>query len=293
MSTSKIKARSPDTVKAGKFKCVLFGEPGVGKTWSALQFPKVVLFDTEGGATGSQYMKLLKESNGLYLGIEDGSLSFDFLLDQVAALSTEKHDRRTLVIDSITKIFTNCVALEMERLGDKDQFGASKKKAVSYMRRLLMALSRINMNVIIIAHSETVWGLVNGQRAEVGKGPSIHTAATYDLDLVLHAQKRGPQRVVSVTKSRLLGFPDGDTFPLSYDDLAARFGKEAIESEGEVVVMATPAQVSEVKALLEVVKVSEADLQKGFDKAGVTEFAEMTGVQIEGWLTFLKKKIST
>ena len=56
---------------------------------------------------------------------------------------------------------------------------------------------------------------------------------------------------------------------------------------------ATPAQIAQVKTLLETVKVSEADLKKGYDKAGVTDYTGMTGAQIEGLITFLNKKNET
>ena len=57
--------------------------------------------------------------------------------------------------------------------------------------------------------------------------------------------------------------------------------------------LALPEQIAEVKKLLEIVKVSDADIQKGFDKAGVADWPEMTTEQIAVWQKFLKQKIST
>jgi len=289
---SKLKAKSPELVKPGKIKAVLYGVSGVGKTTLALSFPAPYYYDVEGGAKGPQYRELLKKSGGAYMGPEDGTLSFDTLIDQMQALSTEKHGYKTLIVDSLTKLFQTTIAQEAERLGDKDSFGASKKPAIAAMRRLVMWSTRLDMNIWFICHETAEWGLVNGQRAEVGRVADVWDKLIYELDLAIQASKRGPQRVAIVKKSRLTAFPDGETFPLDYSEFAARHGKEAVEAGAESITLALPEQVAEVVKLLEIVKVADADIQKGFDKAGVTTWAEMTTEQITVWQNFLKKKIA-
>jgi len=290
---TKLKAKSPELVKPGKIKAVIYGASGVGKTTLALSFPAPYYFDVEGGAKGPQYRKLLKESGGAYLGPEDGALSFDTLIEQIQALATEKHPYKTLIVDSLTKLFQTTVAQEAERLGDKDAFGASKKPAVAAMRRLVMWASRLDMNIWFICHESAEWGMVNGQRAEVGRVADVWDKLIYELDLAVQVVKRGPQRLAVVKKSRITAFPDGDSFPLDYAEFSARHGKEIVEGEVGQVMLALPEQIAEVKKLLEIVKVSDADIQKGFDKAGVADWPEMTTEQIAVWQKFLKQKIST
>ena len=289
---TKLKAKSPELVKPGKIKAVIYGASGVGKTTLALSFPAPYYFDVEGGAKGPQYRKLLKESGGAYLGPEDGASSFDTLIEQIQALATEKHPYKTLIVDSLTKLFQTTIAQEAERLGDKDAFGASKKPAVAAMRRLVMWASRLDMNIWFICHETAEWGMVNGQRAEVGRVADVWDKLIYELDLAVQVVKRGPQRLAVVKKSRITAFPDGDSFALDYAEFAARHGKEIVEGDVGQVTLALPDQIAEVKKLLEIVKVSDADIQKGFDKAGVTDWPEMTTEQIAVWQTFLKKKIS-
>ena len=289
---SKLKGKPAELIKPGKIKAVLFGPSGVGKTTLALSFPCPYYFDVEGGARGPQYRELLKKSGGAYLGPEDGTLSFDTLLDQMQALATEKHGFKTLIVDSLTKLFQTAIANEAERLGDKDAFGASKKPAVAYMRRLVMWASRLDMNIWFVCHETAEWGMVNGQRAEVGRVADVWDKLIYELDLAVQAQKRGPQRVAIVKKSRLTNFPDADTFTLEYGEFAARHGKEAVEADAGQIMLATPEQVAEVKKLLDLVRISDADIQKGFDKAGVSAWEEMTAEQITTWINFLKKKLS-
>src|SRR6478736_9206124 len=101
----KLLATKPDLIKPRKPKILAYGGSGVGKTWMSLDFPNVYYIDSEGGATQPQYKEKLKASGALYLGPDDGAASFDIVLDQVKALATQSHDRSTLVIDSMTKLF--------------------------------------------------------------------------------------------------------------------------------------------------------------------------------------------
>lgn len=290
--TSRLKARAPEAVKQGKIKAVIFGVSGVGKTTLALSFPSPYYFDVEGGAKGPQYRELLKKSGGAYMGPEDGTLSFDTLIEQMQALATEKHGYKTLIVDSLTKLFQSTIAAEAERLGDKDAFGASKKPAVSAMRRLVMWATRLDMNIWFVCHETAEWGMVGGQRTEIGRIPDCWDKLVYELDLAVQAVKRGPSRLAIVKKSRLLAFPDGETFPLEYGEFAARHGKDGVEAEAGVIALATPEQVLEVKKLLTLAPIPDADLSKGFAKAGVEAWEEMTGEQIAKWIEYLRKKVA-
>lgn len=86
------------------------------------------------------------------MGPEEGALDFETVIGQLQALASEDHPFKTVVIDSITKLFNTAVANEAERLGAKDAFGASKKPAVAFMRRLVAWIQRLDMNVVLISH---------------------------------------------------------------------------------------------------------------------------------------------
>ena len=168
MATSKLKAKDPKDVAPGKIKMMIFGKSGIGKTWISLDFPKPYYIDAEGGARLAHYQAKLAAVGGSYFGVEDGALSFEEVLGQIQALATEKHDYQTLVIGSVTKLYQTAIAEEAQRLGDKDAFGASKKPAIAYMRRLVNWVQRIDMNVVFEAHEASEWGMVNGQREQIG-----------------------------------------------------------------------------------------------------------------------------
>lgn len=290
---SKLKGRTPTEIVPGKTKGLIFGASGVGKTWFTLSFPKPYYFDTEGGADLKHYQERLKAAGGLYLGPTDGTLDFAFLIEQMQALATEKHDYKTLIIDSITKLYQSTIANEAERLGEKDAFGASKKPAIANMRRLVNWATKLDMNIWFVAHEITEWGLVNGQRQEVGKVPDVWDKLIYELHLTLLAQKRGTARVAIVKKSRLAGFPDGESFDLDYANFAERYGKDYIEAESKNIVLASTEQVKMINQLLDVVKVTAEETEKILRKASAEQWEELSDEQAAATIAWLKKKIQT
>jgi len=297
---TKLKARAPEEVKPGRIKGVLFGEPGAGKTWLALSFPNAFFIDTEGGASLARYQVRLKASGGGYFGRDDGSLDPDAVLGQIEALATEKHGYKTLVIDSLSKIYQSIVAREQERLGDKDAFGASKKPAIAWARRLVTWLDRMDLNAWLVCHEIARWEGSGSERHEAGKTADIWDKLIYELHLTLQVRKIGKgQREAVVAKSRLEGFPDFDRFYLqkdekdvAYENFTERYKKDFIEAEVRQVVLATPEEVEDIGRMLEIVKVPQTDLDKWFAKAGVDSFAEFTAEQAGAVIAFLNAKMA-
>lgn len=289
---SKLKAKAPEITEQGHIKMLVYGPTGVGKTWLTLAFPGLYYIAPESGAEQNHYKQRLLDAKGVYLGPDDGTLDPEFLIGQMQALATEKHDHKTLAVDSITKIYQTIIAQEAERLGDKDAFGASKKPAVSFMRRLVNWTSRLDMNCLFIAHESTEYGLVGGQRQEIGKQADVWDKLAYELDLVIQAIKQGPSRIAIVRKSRLIGFPEGDRFPLEYAEFASRFGKGAIEAKPKLITLATSEEVAEVNRLLGILKTEPDEIQKWLTKAKAESFAEMSQEQILKVTAFLTTKIN-
>lgn len=292
---SKLKAIEPKAASPSKPKILLFGKPGVGKTWTALDFPSVYYIDTEGGANLSHYTDKLKKSGGVYMGLEQGALDFDIVLAQVRALATEKHKYRTLVIDSISKLFGTSIAIESDRLGDKNAFGADKKLAVSSMRKLVSWLTTLDMNVILIAHSKTEWGKnsTTGQREEVGDTFDCWDKLEYELHLALQIFSVGPYPArARVRKTRLLGFPMATLFPWTYEEFASRYGKDLMERAAIPVKAASPERVSKLKELIEIVKLKEGEVEKWLAKAGVDALEDMPADAAEKCITMIENKIS-
>lgn len=288
---SKLRAVDPKQAEPSKPKILIYGKPGVGKTWASLDFPKVYYIDTEGGADLQHYTDKLKASGGMYLGPEQGSLDFDTVISQIQALATEEHGFKTLVIDSISKLYNTAISDEAERLGDKDAFGASKKPAIASMRRLVSWLTRIDMNVVLIAHEKPEWGVdAKGQRSEIGNTFDAWDKLEYELHLCLNIIKAGPARNAKIRKSRLLGFPDGEIFKWSYKDFADKYGKDVIEKDGKAIVLATVEQIAEIKKLMSVIKLPPDQLDKWLKSANAETLEEIEQCKAKKIIDHIKEK---
>jgi hypothetical protein len=297
---SKLLAVAPTAVEPRKPKVLIYGAAGAGKTWTSMDFPSCYYIDTEGGGDLPPYREKLLKAGGMYFGPDQGSLDFDAVIDQIEALATEKHHYKTVVIDSITKLFNTAITDEQQRMADagkKDEFGASKKPVVRQMARLVRWLNRADMNAIVIAHEKDLWGLAaNGQREAIGKIFDAWEKLEYELHLVLRITKigkgEGAKRFAHIGKSRLTSFPEGDRFDWSYPEFAARYGKDVIEKEVVPVVLASPEEVGELKRLLEIVKLPDGVTDKWLTKAGADSFEEMNSGQVQACIQLLKGKLS-
>lgn len=291
---SKLKAITPKAAKPSKPKILIFGKPGVGKTWTSLDFPSVYYIDTEGGADLGHYTDKLEKAGGVYFGIEQGSLDFNNVLEQVQALATEDHGYKTLVIDSITKIFNLDIVKEGERLEEakkKNEFGIDRKPALAKMRKLIGWLQRLDMNVILIAHEKPLWGInSNGERVEIGVTFDAWEKLEYELHLCLNIINAGGNRLAKVRKTRLIGFPDATILPWSYKDFAEKHGKDVMEQKSEKLVLATPEQLIEIKHLTETVKLPEGIQDKWLTAANASNFDEMDTDKLQAIIDMIKTK---
>ena len=202
-----LKAVEPKEAKPSKPKILIFGKPGVGKTWGALDFPSVYYIDTEGGANLAHYTAKLHASGGLYMGPGEGANDFSAVTEEIITLATTTHRFRTLVIDSYSKIFGTQVSIELERIqarqeakgeAGKETYGAEKKPAVNWTRRWLRWFEKLDMNVILICHQR--------DRYQDGKLTGVTfdgwDKLEYDLHLCLNITKQGASRKARVVKSR-------------------------------------------------------------------------------------------
>lgn len=286
MATRTLRGKDPKQAKPSKPKILIYGPPGVGKTWGALDFPSAYYIDTEGGANLDHYTEKLRNSGGAYLGIEDGSLDFDVVTDEIIALATTQHGYRTLIIDSFTKIFNAKVAESLEKMGvteDKSTFGKEKLAAVRYCRKWVETwFPRLDMNVILICHQKDKW--LNGEA--VGQTFDGWDKLEYELHLNLQIIKQGANRKAKVTKTRLAEFKDGEVFDWSYTTFAAKYGVDVLEASATAVDMASAEQIEQYDTLLETVKVDAKVLEKWADAAATP--AELTSEDIQkriDWLT--------
>lgn len=287
---SKLKAVAPKNTEPKKPAILVYGEAGVGKTFTALDFPKVYYVDSERGATNKEYTDKLQKAGGVYFGIEQGSQNFDEVLEQIRALRSEKHEYKTLVIDSFTKLFNTEIGNEQERLkkaGKKDEFGSSKKPAVAKARELVGLLSTLDMNVILICHETPNWS----EGEQKGVKPDAWDKLLYELDLAFHIRKLGGSRKAFIVKSRIASFPEATAIDWSYAEFASRWGKEVMEREQKPVTLATPEQLARVAQLNDTLKTTPEEIDKHLSYGEAAKYEDMATDKIAFVINRLEAKL--
>jgi len=138
------------------YMITIVGEPGVGKTSLAATFPNPIFIRTEDGFTTFKGKE-----------IPDAfpvAKKYDDVIEQLTVLGTDKHEYKTVVIDSITElncmIETEIVKLDLKATSINNALGgwgagpATGSEKNKKIRRICDKLcSKINMNVIFIAHA--------------------------------------------------------------------------------------------------------------------------------------------
>lgn len=289
-----LKGTKPE-VKEKRLKMFVYGPAGVGKTVASLQFPDSYIIDCEKGT--DFYSNLINKQNSVRLQ----TLNPDEIKEEIKSLLTEKHKYRTLIIDPITQVYNSIQEkwnlifekyAKTEKDKDVQDFGmrywGKVKSEFKGLQRMVIAL---DMNVIITSHQKDVYG---GNFNKVGVTFDSMRGDDYLFDLVFRIEKRGEQRVAITEKERaepgMQKFPP--EFEWSYTNFLKFYGKDIIEKEAEPVAMASDDQIQRVKELVDVVKVSEEEINKWMTKADVSDWEEMTSDQIQKCIVFLEKKIA-
>lgn len=283
--SSRLKGVAPKDVIPTKPKFMISGPSGIGKTFFSMEFPKPYFIDTEGGASRKQYQDRLAKVGGSYMGKDKGSQDFAVVLDEIKALTTEKHDYKTLIIDSFSYLYMLESARAEQEVGS--DFGRDKKEANKPTRQLIRALEKLDMTVIIICHTKEKWKRQGKELYSAGTTFDGYDKLEYLLDLWIEISDRNH---FVVKKSRVETLPQDSEFELNYAKFADLYGKDVIEREAVPVVFATPEHVAQIKSLLEIVRVADDWAEKCFKKADVDDWAEMEDAYIVKLIKALEDK---
>jgi len=275
-----LKATKPKAVDK-RLKMFLFGGPGAGKTVASVSFPNGYIIDCERGC--DHYKGIIDKSDGVLLQTND----IDEVIAEVKALSTDKHQHRTLVIDPITTLESDLVAKAEAEFGAGDMRIWARRDKM--MRRLMNLITSLDMNVILTSHSKIEYG---PNMTKLGTTNDSWKRLPYTFDLVIEIEKRGAKRVAMVRKTRLEGFPDGDSFDFSYEEIARRYGEQIVTREAVPVSIASPEQADRLQRLIEAVKLEPGTVERWLTKAGVDAIEDMPAELVEKCIVFVENKIN-
>ena len=270
------KGRLPETVKPRRLKMMVSGRAGTGKTFGALGFPNLFFIDTEGGATEPEYTASLQKSGALYMGIDEGSQSPIEVIEAFRDLHTQKHDRLTVCVDSLTKWFNLQVEEAEDRVGS--DFGRGKKEALPWMRKLIRYMDLIDMNVILICHSKTAYE----DNQPAGTTFDCWDKLEYELDMWLEVSREGNKYIATVRKSRVAAFPLGHRIAWNFDSLADIYGRADVVKQSK--------SVDNGKLLLDLISkfnVSDEIVDKWLQAAGVSFLDDLDERQMAGCVDWI------
>lgn len=287
---SKLRAVPPEMIEK-RPKMFWFGPAGTGKTMASLQHPAVYLIDTERGATNEQYVQALQAGGGAYYATTD----LDEILAEVSSLLTTEHPYKTLVIDPITVPYQDACDRSADRVGT--DYGKNKIEPDRKMKRLCALLIRLDMNVILTAHAKPRWIRTRDAKGEEklsqdGNIFDAYAKLDYLFDLVIETQLRGVEPWAVVRKSRISGFPILSTFPMSYSEIASRYGRDVLERAAAPVQLASTEQVARLEHLVAAVKVDQAIIEKWLTKADAEGFAEMSAEAVGKCIAWIEAKVA-
>lgn len=280
-----LRAKQPEVKPAKRAKILVSGAAGAGKTFFSLNFPNVYYMDNEGGAEREQYQKLLTKSGGVYFGKEEGANDFDEIIKEIKALSTEKHDYKTVVIDSLSHVYNQCASEAEARVGNA--FGADKKEANKPCRQLLRWIEKIDMNVVLICHEKADWG----NRDKDGQPSTTYDAydkVSYSLDLWLEFK----DKKIITRKTRIETFPEGLIIERDYKKFAELFGAVDINKEVKAIKLAHPKQIEAAIKLAQGLNMQQDDINKLLKKVNAETWEELQEEQILSCISFMQDKIN-
>ena len=276
-----LRAKPPTLIKK-RLKVFMYGREKVGKTTSCIQFPKSYVIDTENGAIHSQYIELLKKSGSVIL--QTGSI--EEVMAEIKALKYDKHDFKTITIDSLTLLYANLVNHYQPLVDNK--FAGHYQKANQDFSRLMSALLELDMNVLLTAHAKTLYdvGKTNGKVTMETCGDTFdcYKKTPYLFDLILEIRNIAGDRLALVKGSRLQEFKEGENFEFSYKNFCERYDLETLERSAVPVELATPNQVKELQSLITLFHIPTETSNKWLSKCHASDFAEMPAEEIRKYI---------
>jgi len=285
-----LRAKKPE-LENNRFRCLMYGTPGAGKSHFCCSFPKVYYIDTEELIKYKKYVDMLNENGSVVVRLNE----LDEIIEEVSSLLNEKHDYSTLVIDSISNVYTQACDSEAERLAkasrgsdpEGTEFGRNTSKPKRKIMRLGNLLSRLDMNVIVTCHAKAKY--VNGK--EVGNDCDVYDKLKYLLGSSMEVNVIAKKRKGRMDdKSRYSELPSWEMFDLSYEYIESRFGRDMFVSDSKPQKLITEEQLKALKVLIIVNRISDETVNKVVARAKATNIHDLPSDKAQLWIDSLSKK---
>ena len=239
-------------MRSKRLKLFLWGDAGVGKTTLALQFPKPVVIDLEGGTD-------------LYGDAFDFDVlhaqTADAVMEAVEWLLTHRHPYRTLVLDPIT-VYWDALQKKWSDIFLRRNKGSKGYKFEFYdlqprdwltikaeLKDLVRKLIALDMNVVVTARQKAQYA-DSGFMKIIGETFDGEKSLPYLFDTIVRLFRGAQgQFLGACLKDRSNKLPPGE-FEMSYALFEQVFGKRALARKAQPVAYATADQQRRLRAYI-------------------------------------------
>lgn len=154
-------------ISIGDYPTLIYGDPGVGKTTLASDFPDAVFLATEPGQDALSVYRI-----PIRTWVE--------FLEACALLQKEEHGFKTVVIDTITNLWDMCSEYVRKKHGFLDEsdldWGKGWRLVGEEFEKKLVKLSLLDMGIVLICHS-TNRDIKQGGKESTKTMPDLPTTA--------------------------------------------------------------------------------------------------------------------
>jgi len=280
------KARSLDK----RLKLFLWGDSGVGKTTLALQFPKPVMIDFEGGADlyGETFdFEVLRASTA------------DEAMEAVQWLHGHAHPHRTLVIDPIT-VYWDALQKKWSDIFLRRNRGSKGYKFEFYdlqprdwmtikaeFKDFIRKLIALDMNVIVTARQKVQYADGAFMKA-IGETFDGEKSLPYLFDTIVRLYRDEKGRFLGeCLKDRSNRLPLGE-FEVSYARFEELFGKKTLARKARPTTFATDEQKRQIREHIAHFEMSPEQVARRLAAYGAESLDELTQENAELILTKLQ-----
>jgi len=140
------KTKTPPSNNINEYTYLIYGEPKVGKTTFASNFPNAIFAATE---AGHRFVEVYKQD----------IRNWDDFKQLARDLIKEEHEFKTLVVDTVDNLYTMaaksvCMEMGISHQSDAD-FGKAYDRIKQQLMDIITALTQRGMGMVFLSHVDT------------------------------------------------------------------------------------------------------------------------------------------
>jgi hypothetical protein len=218
----------PKEFDISKYKFLLYGDPGSGKSTLASRWPSAIFLPTEPGLNFLECHQITDDD-----GKPKVLRTWEELTEAVKMLCTQKHDYKTIVIDTIDNAFEFCSIYTLKQRGIEHESDEGYGKGFGMVKReftkVINYLANSGFGLVFVSHEKTSEREEKGVKRVYTDNSLANSARNYVnglvdfifytyLDDAGHRLMRTRASLNINAKDRSGGLPE--IMPMDYENLA-------------------------------------------------------------------------